>query len=194
MTKLSSIRIDPEEDERGQWLYFGEDVYLRIRRTTYAPFRRAMRRIMLEREGRAAAPDLDQRLTLEEQEEEALHAARGEHLIADCYGWDADSEPVALNGEAKREEVGVSGDGTKLEVWRANGKSYRKVSEGDGEATYQELVQWTPELSAQVMRDSGHMLLREWVKRWSDIITVAGIQKVSALLGKSRTQDRKSVV
>ena len=183
MTKLSQLRIDPEEDERGEWRHLGESVYVRIRRSTYHPFQRAIRRIQLERETAEKPADVDQKLTAQEREEDAVAAARGEHVLADWYGVDDEvSAPVSLNGEAKAETIGECA-GDPLVIYRAGEHVYRKLEDG----TYQELVPFTRDRAVAAMRDPTYVVLREFVRRWSEALGGMSISKATSILGKSRT-------
>jgi len=201
MTKLSDIRHEKDAAEKGQWLFFGEDVYISVRRDSYRPYTRVVRRLQLERDPNLKAPgpgvmlssqDIELRIAQEEREVEALHRARGELLIEDWCGWDMPgAEPVELTKDPVSGEALVGPtlvvvgdcDGTKVERWTCDGKSYRKLQDGK----FLELLPYTPQKGAELLGDPLYEALRNWLAYCSDALTRVGVAKVLAIVGKSRT-------
>jgi hypothetical protein len=183
MTKLADFRVAVEEYERGEWLRVGEStLYLRVRGLGYGPYQRALRRRdMLN--GAAKPPaemTPDEKLDAEEKSEREAAPLIGEHLVADWFGADADTEPLAELEGAEAETVATVG-GEALVAYVKDGKRYRKTEDGK----YQELAPWSVEASVAVFSDPGQAHLLNFVKQWAMALYATVLSRSKAIAKKS---------
>jgi hypothetical protein len=195
--KLSHIRARQERNREGQWFFWRNTAWIKVRGFSNPEYQRAARAARLAHpaptplDADAPAEAVKERAAALEQREHAigemLVPALARDIFVDWWGIDEEAEPIStLPGEPEMETVVVHT--YKLETAHVGERIFRREGE-----LWQEMVRLTPALAARLLHDPTCSDLLVAVRSAAETADLRTQQEDALALGKlPRTFDGTS--